>query len=295
MRGDRLEQITFDHSLVWEMRALGQLSANSDVSKAIPKNVITRSLGPNTNVQVDVEGPHPVEVGDTFLLCSDGLSGEVTDDELGPILANLPPRQAAQVLVDLANLRGGPDNITVIVAKVTGERLATNAVEAQPVTIGGAKQRKQVHPAIWAASAVFLLVGIGMMLADYWIPAGMCSVVGLVGLGFAGYIMLSPGPPGVALGSGKRLGKGPYTNTVCSAGKEFIGTLAKIVNDLREAGTNWSFDEDKFNALVHEAEQSAKSGERSQAVRQYASSISFMMEELRRQNKKDASDSAVDY
>ena len=56
--------------------------------------------------------------GDTFLLCSDGLSGPVQDDELGVIMGCLPPAEAVRVLVDLANLRGGPDNITVLIARV---------------------------------------------------------------------------------------------------------------------------------------------------------------------------------
>ena len=76
LRGTRLEQVTFDHSLVWELRAAGQLSEESELSNAIPKNQITRSLGPNAAVAVDVEGPLPLQVGDTFLLCSDGLTGD---------------------------------------------------------------------------------------------------------------------------------------------------------------------------------------------------------------------------
>jgi PPM family protein phosphatase len=62
LRGDRLAQLTFDHSLVWEMQALSQLSDDSELSRNIPKNVITRSLGPNATVQVDLEGPFPLEV-----------------------------------------------------------------------------------------------------------------------------------------------------------------------------------------------------------------------------------------
>ena len=74
LRGDQFEQLTFDHSLVWEMRAAGQLPGDQ-VPEYIPKNVITRSLGPSPTVQVDMEGPFPLMVGDTFLLCSDGPFG----------------------------------------------------------------------------------------------------------------------------------------------------------------------------------------------------------------------------
>ena len=126
LRGNRLEQLTFDHSLVWEMRAAGQLQG--DVPDYVPKNVITRSLGPNPKVQVDLEGPLPVAAGDTFLMCSDGLSGPVKDQELGMILSSMPPAEAVRAMVDLANLRGGPDNITVIIAKAVGQ-VWTQAVE----------------------------------------------------------------------------------------------------------------------------------------------------------------------
>ncbi len=92
LRGGKYEQLTFDHSLLWEMSASGQFSKDS-LPNLVPKNIITRSLGPHKNVQVDLEGPFPLEVGDTFLMCSDGLSGQVKDEEMGAILTrSLPPR-----------------------------------------------------------------------------------------------------------------------------------------------------------------------------------------------------------
>jgi protein phosphatase len=90
LRDGNLEQLTFDHSLVWELRAAGQFSEDADLAQAIPKNVITRSLGPNASVLADIEGPIPVHVGDAFLLCSDGLTGRIEDDELAAILTHLP-------------------------------------------------------------------------------------------------------------------------------------------------------------------------------------------------------------
>src|SRR4029079_11427416 len=107
-----------------------------DVATCVPKNVITRSLGPHPNVQVDLEGPFPLEVGDTFLLCSDGLTGQVNDEEIGAILQSLPPKEAAQVLVDLANLRGGPDNVTVLVIRVKSAALtAAGGYQVEPLAL----------------------------------------------------------------------------------------------------------------------------------------------------------------
>src|SRR5207253_10423791 len=116
-------QLSFDHSLLWELARRQRKSP--DELTGIPSNVIVRSLGPEAAVQVDVEGPHALERGDVFLLCSDGLSGQVTDRVIGSVVTALPPDEAVRFLVHMANLQGGPDNTTVIVVRVGGEpRLA---------------------------------------------------------------------------------------------------------------------------------------------------------------------------
>jgi hypothetical protein len=109
--------LTFDHSLVWELVRRKHLSPEQ-AGTMVPRNVITRSLGPDPQVDVDTEGPLPVEEGDVFLLCSDGLSGPVTDPELGTFADNFHPDDACRYLLQLANMRGGPDNITVLVVRV---------------------------------------------------------------------------------------------------------------------------------------------------------------------------------
>ena len=96
LRGDTFRQLTFDHSLVWEMKHSGQVPEGVDVNTLAPKNVITRSLGPNEKVKVDFEGPYPVAQGDVFLMCSDGLTGRVEDHEIALILATLPAKEAAR-------------------------------------------------------------------------------------------------------------------------------------------------------------------------------------------------------
>src|SRR5262249_45104221 len=116
VRGGMIEQLSFDHSLVWELARRQNISP--DALQGIPSNVIVRSLGPEPLVQVDLEGPHPVQAGDLFLLCSDGLSGPVSDREIGAVARALPPHEACRCLVDLANLNGGPDNITAVVVRV---------------------------------------------------------------------------------------------------------------------------------------------------------------------------------
>ncbi|HEY2253316.1 MAG TPA: PP2C family serine/threonine-protein phosphatase, partial [Planctomycetaceae bacterium] len=117
VRSDRIEQLTFDHSLQWELLRQGKMSPE-EIFRNEPRNVITRSLGPHPAVQVDVEGPYATRPHDVYLLCSDGLTGLVRDEEIGIACRELPPAEACRLLVDLANLRGGPDNITVVIARV---------------------------------------------------------------------------------------------------------------------------------------------------------------------------------
>src|SRR5262249_52091887 len=104
IRDGQIEQLSFDHSLVWEYARRQKMNPNQ--VQGIPPNVIVRSLGPEPLVQVDLEGPHPLRQGDIFLLCSDGLSGQVSDHEIGAVASVLPPAEACRFLVDLANLRG---------------------------------------------------------------------------------------------------------------------------------------------------------------------------------------------
>lgn len=117
VRDGWIEQLSYDHSLVWEYARIHHL--DPEEVEDIPSNVIHRCLGPEPLVQVDIEGPYDIHPGDVFLLCSDGLSGPVSDAEMGAIVSVLPPAEACRFLVDLANLRGGPDNITAIVVRVT--------------------------------------------------------------------------------------------------------------------------------------------------------------------------------
>lgn len=112
----KIKQMTEDHSWVSEQVRRGGLS--EEEAKYSPfRNVITRSLGNAPNVDVDIY-PLDLEAGDQFLLCSDGLSGEVEADEMREAMRKGAPSQAASELVDLALERGGRDNITVLIVAV---------------------------------------------------------------------------------------------------------------------------------------------------------------------------------
>ncbi len=116
VRGGRIFQVSEDHSLVAQQVKAGAITAEQ--AKTSPwKNVITRAVGTCVDVDVDV-GAVDLEDGDTFVLCSDGLSGLVNDDEICRTVVDNFLHKVPDVLVDLANERGGHDNITVVVCHV---------------------------------------------------------------------------------------------------------------------------------------------------------------------------------
>ena len=118
LRDGVLEQLTRDHSLVWRLFESGILRKD-ELSSHPQKNLITRSIGPHPYIEVDVERGEARE-GDVYLLCSDGLTDVLTDDDIRGILDDPQkvPQEACDVLVNLANSRGGPDNITTVVVKL---------------------------------------------------------------------------------------------------------------------------------------------------------------------------------
>lgn len=119
-RGGELRRLTDDHSWVQEQVNAGILS--EDEAKSHPlKNVVTRALGGAAHVSVDLIEV-PTQAGDRFLLCSDGLTGMVTDDEIVDSFAAPSLEKTVRTLVDTANDRGGVDNITAILIEVQGEK-----------------------------------------------------------------------------------------------------------------------------------------------------------------------------
>lgn len=117
LREGRLEQLTRDHSLVAELQRSGQLTPEA-AEQHPQRSIITRALGPEPEVEVDTH-THPARAGDVYVLCSDGLTGMVSDDDLAAILTAAPTlRQAAEDLVRAANQRGGKDNITVVLFRL---------------------------------------------------------------------------------------------------------------------------------------------------------------------------------
>ena len=295
LRGHAFEQLTFDHSLVWEMAALGHAN-EEDVPAYVRKNVITRSLGPHPTVKVDLEGPLPLRAGDRFLLCSDGLTGPLSPQLVGMVLASLPPEDAAQTLVDLANLLGGPDNITVIIAEV-----------ADPAMLG---QKKDGYS--WADSVTPLANGptkrdwgfIGAFVAALLVGGIMLArdemTLALVAAGFAVATLLAWIAPRMkgenpCRGVSGHFGKAPYRSYAVAPSPQSIEMLSDVVRQLEdlEAQRSWPFEWKEVHADRVAAHKAIASGDYTAAVVAYSSAVRRLMQAVRAHRPEPPSDSGI--
>ena len=141
LRGERLVQVTRDQSLVNQLIEAGQLT-EEEAETFEHNNIILQALGTADTVQVDLTYVL-LKKGDKLMLCSDGLSGMVRNDEIREVLRTVDdPLEACKTLTDRANQAGGHDNITVVVAKFEGEGLA----EPTRDEIDGLKYQKYQLP-----------------------------------------------------------------------------------------------------------------------------------------------------
>jgi serine/threonine protein phosphatase PrpC len=294
LREHVLEQLTFDHSLVWELAAAGDATEEA-VPAYVPKNVITRSLGPNATVRVDVEGPFPIQNNDRFLLCSDGLTGPLSNELIGIVMATLPADKAAQTLVDLANLLGGPDNITVIVAEVTD----ASRLDVKNVGNNGAVASKIVsHTARSSGSCLDSKEegeGQGWLHSLWnWLPWRDRG----------GQVESMSGSTGSSLQNDARANRGkkggshdgsPYRRYACQPQAENIEVLSDIVKQLEdlEDSRNWQFDWQEIRKDRHLAYQAIASKEYDRAVAAYCSAVRRLMASLRKIERKPTSDSDI--
>jgi protein phosphatase len=189
LRGGQLKRLTKDHSLVEELRRQGRLT-EEEAEEHPQRSIITRALGPEPSVNVDTM-TFPARNGDVFLLCSDGLTTMVSDDEIREILTGARSlRQAVSKLIDAANRGGGRDNITAVAFRVadaavregdesptlmsrtadqaglTGERMraATDRLRGQGPMPATSRRRRILAIALPLLAAV-VIIGGGLLLA----------------------------------------------------------------------------------------------------------------------------------
>ena len=128
IRGGEAHQITKDQSLMQRLVEAGELT-EEEAAQSERRNIILQALGPDPRVKVDLTYL-PLRRGDLIILCSDGLSGQVKREEIAEVARATPDlAQLCAKLIDLANERGGPDNITAVAARFEGETLPEPAGE----------------------------------------------------------------------------------------------------------------------------------------------------------------------
>jgi protein phosphatase len=154
VRGGEIRQMTRDHSLVNDyLLAMPELT--DEQKSELPKNVITRALGMQEHVSVDLQGDD-ASVGDCYVLCSDGLSGMIEDNEILDIVSRSGNiEEACRRLIAVANEHGGEDNITAVLVRIVedpgaGEKVSLSDTLPTPLTAKlrqGAAAESQPHSA----------------------------------------------------------------------------------------------------------------------------------------------------
>jgi len=137
IRDGKITQITKDQSLMQRLVEAGEIT-EEEAEQSERRNIILQALGPDPRVKVDLTR-QSLRRGDMLVLCSDGLSGQVKKEEIAELVRRTPDlMELCGKLIEMANERGGPDNITAIAARFTGTGL--------PEADGGAEVGHQVYP-----------------------------------------------------------------------------------------------------------------------------------------------------
>ncbi len=308
VRGDEIAQLTFDHSLQWEMIRLGKATV-ATVDLFHPRNVITRCIGPDPNVKVDIEGPFSVKVGDRLVLCSDGLSNHVSDSEIGQIVGALSPADASRLLINLANCRGGSDNSTVIVVDVESYPEVPGYVKDRdsgnfddtPIAITRIAPHAPLASRLaWLAVAACLAFGTALLLMQHFIPGSVLIVTAVLIFltirklrrpknltpqdtespeeGFS----LGMGVARLAASEGEIAPASPYRRASAALTDALLDHLAEIQGELVQAArdSGWSVDFDELTTLSRQSLSSQRSGKRQKALQSRSLAIDLLMKEL---------------
>jgi len=298
IRRGQAEQLTFDHSWVWEIAR--RQGVDPDELGDFKKNVIIRSLGPDPEVEVDIEGPHPVLPGDAFLLCSDGLTGVVSPQEVGAVVTALPPEEAVRFLVHLANLRGGPDNITVMIVQVPDSNSGTPNTKRSGSGILAKLWKAWTRRVSWP----FTLLGVGCAIAVltllmqlnavpgamlFFILAALLILAGLIGL----IVHLQKEEPASAIELATEAPRELhiYKKHDCTITPELAEKFAQTESTLLEGmrGQGVPADFDSHSRLVDAAETEAAKNDTLGRFRARCASLLFLAEAFHKARHKQES------
>ena len=304
VRRGHIEQLSFDHSWVWELAR--KYNKRPEEVSGVGANRITRSLGPDPLVQVDVDGPHSVQPGDVFLLCTDGLSGQVNDREIGAVVSVLPPEEACEFLVHLANLQGGIDNVTVAVIRVGGpEEGADSEANRRPrisVAAIAAAVGRRAATVLRRLPWAFMLLGAGLLLAiaalamtafhtpGYYLAfvfAGLAILGGLVGVMVQnfretrGKPAAAPVPRPIVV----------HRTTPCPIEPALLERLAQATRDLEESvhEKGWQLDDDAYHSHLRQSELATERNALREAFAEQCRALMVLMTAVAQQRNREES------
>jgi serine/threonine protein phosphatase PrpC len=138
LRHHRIEQISVDHTEVQELISAGRLTAE-EAHTWPRRNVITRAIGVSDDPELEIKGG-ALEPGDAFVICSDGLTAHVKDEEILALAGENPPQRACDLLVDLTLDRGAADNVTVVAVRLDPAAPPSYAHPTLPLERGTARE-----------------------------------------------------------------------------------------------------------------------------------------------------------
>jgi PPM family protein phosphatase len=301
IRGGQIQQLTYDHSYAWEMAR--RLGIPPEELGDVKKNVIVRSLGPDPLVQVDIEGPYQLEDGDTFILCSDGLSNQVPPEEIGAVVAVLPIEEAGRFLIELANLRGGPDNITVLIVRIGAAR---DSIAAQrPGVFASIRQAVSRIGRAWGKSVpwpISVLV-LGFILAVSFVLCAANDVKSWATFFFATAIVsIAIGVVGLFIHTRRRESEpAPIVETPTKASihrqypiridSALIDRWATTAIQLKEQleARDWKVDWPAYKKLADSAARQATDGDLMAAFRQYCRALVILASPFNKHRPKEES------
>ena len=231
-----------------------------------------------------------MQQGDIYLLCSDGLSGQISDHEIGALIGCLPPAESAQILVDLANLRGGPDNITVIVVQVDHAPVAKVRV-----TLDEERRLPFWNTIFFLLFVLTAFICIFQNLIPVALVAGIGAVVTAI-VTLLQYFDKTP-KERETVNDPKPLGRAPYRTYSCTPSDETVDSFAAISSELRNSAgkLNVEVDWDTFEQLIKSAAEFAEKQLFPEAVRMHCKAISHIVASLKSDRESlRASDSHID-
>jgi serine/threonine protein phosphatase PrpC len=290
IRNRQIDQLTSDHSLVWEMIQTRKVHPR-DAERLCPRNIITRSLGPDPTVNVDIEGPIPVLPGDIFLLCSDGLCGLLSDPEIGMIAGTIPPTEACRLLVNLANLRGGPDNITVIIVQTGDVPEGMDIVYEQP------PPPSRFEGLSWGGFGVMCLLAGLFLIGLYFFELDperrlqggfILFVAAISGIGFWMWHRSKNTPRYIEREPGSTVVWRPYRHAAARITDEFVDELKRLEADLHRAAIedHWPVDWNQYEDVFRKTRDAVEKRLFGRALIEYGRMFDLLMVAIQQQRKQ---------